>query len=41
MAKMKESWRNWNGDAALWEKHNMTITLPSKPFEMYEDQSGN
>jgi|TARA_R100000084_G_C4540206_1_gene95213 hypothetical protein len=41
MAKMKECWRNWNGDVALWEKHNMTITLPDKPFEMYEDQSGN
>ena len=41
MSKMKECWRNWNGDVALWEKHNMTITLPVKPFEMYEDKSGN
>jgi|TARA_A100001388_G_C28479863_1_gene361855 hypothetical protein len=41
MRKMKESWRNWNGDSALWVKNNMTISIPIKPFEMHEDQSGN
>ena len=36
MAKMKECWRNWNGDVALWEKHNMVI--PTKPMSESDSQ---
>ena len=41
MSKMKECWIYWNSDTALWEKHNMTISIPTSPSEVPEEQGGN
>ena len=39
--KLKECWTYWNSDSQDWIKHGMTISLPSNPNDMKENQDGN
>ena len=41
LRKVKECWTFWNSDSQDWIKHGMTISLPSNPNDMKENQDGN
>jgi hypothetical protein len=41
LRKLKECWTYWNSDSQDWIKHGMTISLPSNPNDMNENQDGN
>ena len=39
--KLHEAFTYWNSDSQDWIKHGMTISLPSNPNDMKENQDGN
>ena len=40
IAKIKECHMYWNSDTALWERHQMTVPMPTSPVRI-EEQGGN
>ena len=39
--KLHEAFTYWNSDSQDWIKHGMTISLPSNPNDINENQDGN
>ena len=41
LRKAKECWTYWNSNSQDWIKHGMTITIPTEPNGLKENQDGN
>ena len=41
LRKVKECWTYWNSNSQDWIKHGMTISIPTEPVSLDENQDGN